>query len=247
MIKSIEKYSNDIYKAIYNKKDIEEEAKILFDSFQSPNTQLESYQTESLNDLFERLNERISKLFEKLPQWASSVYQMGSKKVYDARGNTLKLEIPKYEMEVDELVKNNMQLVKNVTEEQRQILIEEVKKGIKNGQSFKQTGEKIQERIKEFSLNRSTLIANTETSRAHTYAQEKTMVENGIEKYQWISAADQRVAPLDASLHRKVFNFGETGEMNWKGKDGKTYVIPRSPRPVRDTHPRCRCIIVAVD
>jgi SPP1 gp7 family putative phage head morphogenesis protein len=100
--------------------------------------------------------------------------------------------------------------------------------------------------IDNLSKNRAELIADNEAHKAHARAQEDTMRENGIERYQWLTAGDDRVSPICQSLHRQVFEFGKTGTMNWKDVNGKTYVISKSPTPIRSSHIRCRCVIIAI-
>lgn len=197
--------------------------------------------------MFFGLNTRLDGLSKYLKIWAKSALILGSKKIFDARGNAFKFDIPKYEREIQILAADNMSLVKGLTDDQRKILTQEVINGVKNGQSFTATAQNIIDKIKDMSMTRAVTIAKNETLKAHSYAQAKTMTENGIKKYQWLTADDNRVAPLDRSMHRKVFEFGHDDELiDWKGADGKTYQIRASPLPVRDTHINCRCVIICL-
>ena len=169
--------------------------------------------TEDLDFLFQDLGERLKPLIDKIKKFYAQTFKLGSSKVLDQHGNVLKLEEPEYEEELNALANDNLQYVKNITEEQRRILKTEIANGIKKGLSFKEVGDNILKKTDDFTLNRAVLIANTETLKAHSYAQEKTMVDNGIQKFKWVSANDARTAPLDKSLHGHIFEFGLVGTM----------------------------------
>ena len=242
LIKIIDEYADAVYSTVFNKTQILDEAKTLYQESNPKRPKTE----EGLDELYADLNKKIAPLLNKIRDFYKRIFKLGSSKVMNNKGQVLTFKEPTYEQELDALVNNNLQYVQNITEEQRKIILDEIAKGIKQGLSFQKIGENIIKRIEDFTINRAVLIANTETLRAHSYAQEKTMRDNGITKYQWISANDNRTAPLDKSLHGHIFEFGNTSTMEWRDTKGKTHEISKSPMPVRDTHPRCRCVIVAI-
>jgi SPP1 gp7 family putative phage head morphogenesis protein len=235
--KIISKYQALIFKSSYRKGEVDQMARDMYNNLTAK---------ESLSDLFDKANQRIDKTFKDIESIIRALLLQGSSKVFDARGNILKLGIPNYEKTIQRLTTNNLNLVKGISEDQRKVILDEISKGVKKGKSYAQMSDQIHSRVETISKSRASLIANTESHKAHSEAMERTMVHNGIKKYQWLSANDARVAPLDESLHRQVFEFGKKGTMDWKGTDGKTYKIAKSPRPIHDTHPRCRCVIVSV-
>lgn len=199
----------------------------------------ESVSTEYLNDLFNELNERAENVLKKLPQFFRDVLVQGSKKVFGKDGKPLKLEVPDYTNVIKNLVDDQKKYLNNITDKQRSIIDEEISKGIEEGKTYSQMAKSIKSRTSDFTKERAELIANTECHRAHSTAMETTMREAGFERYQWVTANDDRVAPLDKSMHRKIFEFGKEGTMPWRGADGKTYELDKSPKPVHSTHPRC--------
>jgi len=73
---------------------------------------------------------------------------------------------------------------------------------------------------------RATLIARTETLRAHNEGRKVFYREVGVKKVKWITAHDERTCPECAPLDGKVFNIAD------------------APGPPR--HPGCRCSLVSV-
>lgn len=230
--KVINSYTDEIVRATFTKKSTDELARKLY-------SDLTAGRKESLEDVFKPLNERMDKLFTKLSKIFSTLLLQGSRKVFSAKGSPLELRVPSYAKEIEALKNENMKLVKGVTDEQRAFLVRKVSDGIKQGKTYSAMADDILKETEFFTRNRAKLIAFNESHKAHTIAMEKTMVENGITKYQWLTAGDDRVSDICQSLHRQVFTFGKTGLMNWKDAKGKVVKIHKSPRPIRDSHIRC--------
>ena len=73
---------------------------------------------------------------------------------------------------------------------------------------------------------RATLIARTETLRAHNEGRMAFYREVGITKVQWLTADDERTCPECTPLNGKVFKLGD------------------APGP--PAHVQCRCSLMAV-
>lgn len=239
LIKAINSYTAQIYSATYRKGEIDELGRTMY-------KQLTESRTESMDEVYDKLNVRIDKLFEDIKRFITLFLMQGSRKVFDNKGAVLSLKTPNYTKVIERLTEQNMRYVRNITDDQRKILLDEVTKGIKAGKPYSAMAEGIQSRIGSMSKARATLIAQNEGQSAHAYAQERTMKENGVEKYQWLTAGDDRVSAICKSLHRKVFKFGEVGKMNWTDANGKELQIDKSPRPVKSSHIRCRCCCIAI-
>ena len=237
--KVIDSYTDDIVRATFTKKATDELGRKLY-------SDLTAGRKESLEDVFKPLNDRLDKLFSKLEKMFSTLLLQGSRKVFGPTGKPLELKVPSYTKEIEALKKENMKLVKGVTADQRAFLVRKISDGIKQGKSYTQMADDIVSETESFTKNRAKLIAHNESHKAHTIAMEKTMVENNIKKYQWLTAADDRVSDICQSLHREVFEFGKTGTMKWRDIKGKVVEIHKSPRPIRDSHIRCRCVTIAV-
>jgi len=235
--KLINSYTEDIYKAVFNEKEMKERINLSLNPYKNK---------EALKDYLDSYTLRLNKLFDKLTKYFTAVFMHGSSRVMDTKGNKLKFDVPEYKGPIEEIKNFNMKLLAKINAQQEEIIKAELTKGILSGKSYSQMADDIVSKIDNFSRNKAIVIARTETQRAHQTAMYKTMKDNGIKKYQWLSAGDDRVAPLDKSLHRHIFNIGEEGFMDWVGFDGKTYTIHKSPIPVRDSHINCRCVIVSI-
>jgi len=88
---------------------------------------------------------------------------------------------------------------------------------VKDKEAFRQAGKTVFKTAQQ----RATLIARTETLRAHNEGRKAFYKEAGVEKVQWLTADDERTCPECAPLNGKVFPIGEAPE------------LPR--------HPGCRC------
>ena len=73
---------------------------------------------------------------------------------------------------------------------------------------------------------RATLIARTETLRAHNEGRKVFYREVGVKKVKWLTAHDERTCPECAPL------------------DGRVFKIDEAPGPPR--HPGCRCALSSV-
>ena len=198
--KGINGYSGSIYKAVYTKTGTDEAGRAIYN-------QLSGKTTESLSDVFASLNKRLDKLFPKIAQYLELFLQQGSRKVFDKNGMALKLKIPSYVKVIDKLQEDNLKYVKDITDAQRKLMVDEISKGIKSGKTYSQMADDIQSKVEGISKSRAELIANNEAHKAHARAMEDTMRHNGITKYQWLTADDNRVSPICQSYHRKVFEY----------------------------------------
>ena len=89
--------------------------------------------------------------------------------------------------------------------------------------------------VKSMSESRAKLISSTEMNLAVNRGMQETMAHNNINNYHYVTAGDNRVA--------EICNLNSKGTRDGSGKL-LTYTVGKGPMPVRDSHPRCRCIIV---
>lgn len=229
------KYAHDIYKAVFEKKKVADSGILMYAS-------IKAGADPSMYYSFDQ--DKIKVLEKKMRKDFTEALTLGSKKVMDKNGKVLNLKIPTYKKQIDSLVKNNLRYVKKISEEQRSKIVDILQKGIKEGKSYNSMVNNITDQVKGISRNKADLIAKTEVNRAAANGMAETMKSNGITKYLWVSAGDNRVGNPDEALNGRVFEFGKTGKMSIKGTDGKNYIVNKSPMPVKDTHPRCRCLLV---
>ena len=93
---------------------------------------------------------------------------------------------------------------------------------VKDKDAFKKAGKT----VFKTAQRRATLIARTETLRAHNEGRKVFYREVGIAKVKWMTAHDDRLCNECASLDGKVFKMDE---------------VPGPPK-----HPNCRCTVIAV-
>ncbi len=98
----------------------------------------------------------------------------------------------------------------------------EIGKVVTDKNAFKTAGRTIFKSAQQ----RATLIARTETLRAHNEGRKVFYREVGVSKVKWLTAQDERTCPECAPL------------------DGKIFKIDDAPGP--PCHPGCRCALVSV-
>jgi len=231
-----------IKKTTFNKTDTLNKGREIFKDLKSG---FKPTKPKELLTFFGGLNTRMNLLVVGLAAKYSKAFEKGGDKVLDVSGNKIKLPKPNYDKQISIMLKDNFKYVKNVTGDQRNKMFKVIEQGIKDGKSYDKIAPELSREVKGISITRSKLIARNEVSKAMNQGTIDTMRANGIDEYMWVTANDNRVAPLDQALHKRVFKFGQTGMMNVKGTDGKTYKIHKSPIPIRDSHIRCRCILTA--
>lgn len=76
--------------------------------------------------------------------------------------------------------------------------------------------------------NRMITLVQTESAHIAEQASQKSYRETGVERYMWLATLEVHTCEQCGSLDSKIFVVG-----------GK-----KSPQPIRDTHPNCRCTTV---
>ncbi len=98
----------------------------------------------------------------------------------------------------------------------------DIGKVVTDKEAFKKAGKTVFKSAQQ----RATLIARTETLRAHNEGRKVFYREVGIAKVKWLTAQDERTCPECAPL------------------DGRVFKIDEAPGPPK--HPACRCTVVTV-
>ena len=98
----------------------------------------------------------------------------------------------------------------------------EIGKVVKDPEAFKKAGKTVFKSAQQ----RATLIARTETLRAHNEGRKVFYREVGIKKVKWLTAQDERTCP-------------ECGPL-----DGQVFKIDDAPGPPK--HPACRCSLSCI-
>jgi len=141
--------------------------------------------------------------------------------------------IPADRAAVDFLANYQVQLLGDVTTELASSIQRTVTAGVLSGKSIPEVAREIGRVVEDkeafrkagktvfkTAQQRATLIARTETLRAHNEGRKVFYRQVGVTKVQWITAHDERTCPICRPLDGKVFGIDEVP------------VIP---------HPACRC------
>jgi hypothetical protein len=211
--KLILKYQNDIFKATFSQKKI----KTLIDSAY--------FSRESLDD---------NTIEVKIKDSLNAAFVFGHNKLMDSNGNKLSLKRPSYASPIEELVKDNLRYIKDLTQAQKDKVISILKKGFVDGLSQTKITELIVQELNIMTLERARLIASTEMGRAVAQSMEKTLKHNNIRHYVYLTAGDSRVS--------EICNINSYGNKEGIGNRIK-HEVGNGPLPVKNSHPRCRCVI----
>jgi SPP1 gp7 family putative phage head morphogenesis protein len=219
-------YQKDILRAVYNEKEMQKIIKSAYYELGG--------QQESLDEIYTILSRRLERLFNKVKLRIKTAFDFGNKKLTDSKGQKLTLKKPNYEAQINALTEHNLRYVKDITEKQKEKITTELSEAIKTGKTYSEVGRKINQEVKGISLERSKLIASTEMNRAISESMQTTLKYNGVNYYIYLTAEDERVS--------KICNKNSYGNDTGKGMRLK-HVVGNGPIPVRDSHPRCRCVI----
>lgn len=111
-------------------------------------------------------------------------------------------------------------------------MIDKLHSSMINAMEGKTTIDKVARDIKNtynVAAFQSKRLAVTEMGRVQVDAQEEIARSTGIKKVMWSATLDNKTAEYDASL------------------DGQTWDIEEDhPKPIYDTHPNCRCVLINV-
>lgn len=196
----------------------------------------------------ESLNQKMNKYFFELSNDYSALliqarsilgdsFEKGTKRVLDSKGNTISMDEPVDQRAVDILTTQQTVYYDNLTHAQSTKTNKIIAKGLEEGKTNIEIADEIESSIKNISNTRALRIARTEIVKSHTIAQTETMIQAGIEEYNYITSNDRKVSKI--CKH----NQGAKGrEKIYKTELAGT---PQNPLPVINSHPNCRCTPVA--
>lgn len=129
------------------------------------------------------------------------------------------------------------------------LLVAELAAGLEEGKSIAQIRRAIQDRMPDFTKNQAERITRTEVLKSSNLGAQDAFEQSGVVvAKQWLTAEDDRVDPLCASLNGKIvslesqyFKKGDSVEIN-----GKVFTMGYSDTPYPPIHPSCRCTILPV-
>lgn len=146
--------------------------------------------------------------------------------------------------EIQKLLKADCRVMaKGVTEVTNANIVKQVTEGLKNDEGYNDIQKRIQNVFKEAKTSRAKMIANTETARYNSNANEQAFKDSGVVKAkQW--QTQPGACPQCAMLQGKIISLGK----NFLDKGDKIndiiYDYMDTVNP--PLHPRCKCDLVPV-
>jgi SPP1 gp7 family putative phage head morphogenesis protein len=192
---------------------------------------------ESLTSAFtlylEKIAVKIQKASPEVLALLSASFIRGGKRTFDKKGKPISTGEVKDKRGLDELFARQQIIFKNLTKTQSLKVMQVISEGREKGLGVKNIAEQIVSEVRNVSEVKAKLIARTEIVRSHNAGQVRTLVEAGIEEYDYLTAGDERVSPVCSEYGRGgPYKVSLAGSWN-------------NPLPVQNSHPNCRCTVVA--
>lgn len=164
----------------------------------------------------------------KLGEVISSSVQKGSKRVFNVSGE--QVVIPTEELDIQPLVRNLIAQqsthYKNYSERMLKKVEENLTKSIEEGESIAEATKNLRKDLTHMKKWEGERLSRSEIIHASAEGTKETMRVAGIENVIWYATIDDRTCEICKNLHKKKFELGEV-------------------TPVEDTHPNCRCVLLA--
>jgi len=225
----INKFKKQIQKAAYNRKLLEKKAKDLWKRTQNREPidplLLDYLIPEKKIEFFMK---QVNKLF-------SSAFNKSGKKIMTLSGKKLDMKKPDYTSAIEQMNNRGLELAKGLVEEQKTKIKKILQKGFEEGLTYSEVSKNMISEVKSMSESRAKLISSTEMNLAVNRGMQQTMEHNNINHYHYVTAGDNRVA--------EICNMNSKGTRDGSGKL-LVHTVGKGPMPVKDSHPRCRCVIV---
>lgn len=156
-------------------------------------------------------------------------FDKGTRRAFDADGDQLDVGEVSEDRAVKELMRDQEQYFGNMAEEVRDKIHGELKDALDKGKGIDEARDQLKDEVDEFTKQRAETTARSECIKASSRGTEQAMEDAGVEEVIWLATLDDRTCETCQDLH----------ESKWGFDDGDR------PMPVEDTHPNCRCTIVA--
>ncbi len=222
---NIKEYQKKIIEHFYKKQDLDNLIKG------------EKSLSEKITDYFNGLTNYES-ILEKARELFKDSFIKGAKRVLNNSGDKIDVAPEEFaESSIELIINQQKKYLEDLTKVQKEKVNGIIKQGINNGQPNEEIAKEIKSSIKKITNVRAMRIARTEIVKVHTIAQTQTLKKAEIEKYNYITANDHKVCPIC-----KKYQGPKGREKIYKTELAGTI---DNPLPVINSHPNCRCVIVA--
>ena len=186
---------------------------------------------------------RIRNLFdtgvaEKITDIFQDSHDKGTRRLFDKDGEQIDIE----DVEprgLEKLTKKQSDYLENLEQDMGNKVENELQKAMKKGESIPEARDRLINQLDNMSKNRAETIARSEIIKASSKGTENAMDEAGVDKVIWVSTDDSRTCGHPDNPN-KAPDWGGCWELHRKPFERR-----EAPTPVEDTHPNCRCTLVA--
>lgn len=154
-------------------------------------------------------------------------FERGSKRVFNLQGDAIRPSDPPSDIAIASLFDDQRGYLSKIVNDVGDVVVSEVGKALSGEQSVFDAQRAIEKRGRNVSRYRAERIARSEMIKASAKGTQQSFVELGVDSVVWLATEDSRTCQTCLDLHMS----------EWSTK--------RAPLPVQDSHPNCRCTLVA--
>lgn len=171
-------------------------------------------------------------------------FQKGTRRLFTKSGDRVDVDQFTDESAISGLMNKQDDYFQKLSEDVGNKTRDTLRQGLEEGKSMQEMGKELEQNVDEFTRNRADTIARSEVIKASSKGTEATMDKAGVDEFMWLSARDSRVCKAEDNSWSE--NFNGTTYRSCRDYDGETFHKDMNhPMPVRDSHPNCRCTMVA--
>lgn len=159
-------------------------------------------------------------------------WEKGTRRVLNHEGENVATQVLEndefiIENRLDEILQRQNTYFKNLDADINKEINQTIIKGRRKGESTAEITREIRKKVGGLTKHRANTISRTEVTKAHTEATKQVMEQAAVSKVLWLATLDNRTCQTCEDLH----------ETRWDTNN--------APTPVQDTHPNCRCTLIA--
>jgi len=210
------------------------------DSFNEENAVTES--------LFDNIASQIdfSNLFaaatvDELQEIIVEMFEKGSSRVLTTDGDTLSVEFGERPERIISQLEQQEIFLKNLSEDAEERVRDIIIQGSEEGKSIGQMKDEIMDGVEDMTEHRAETTARSELVKASNEGTEAAMDEAGIDSVMIDASIDNQTCEagtFDVTIEGETY----TSCREW---DGETFDRRNTPSIPRDSHPSCRCALLA--
>lgn len=194
------------------------------------------------------INKLTGQKYEAVAALFSDSFKKGTRRLFTKDGDRVDVDEFVDQSVIDDIMRDQDDYWQNMKQDLQNKVRNEVARGVEEGESIRKIRKRVEQTSSDFTRNRAETIARSEVIKASSEGTTSTMERAGIDKFIWLSARNNDVCTGRDAGDPPSFetNIGGTTYTSCRELDGETFDRQGiHPIPVQDTHPNCRCTIVA--